>query len=1150
MHRRLDLADAYLLFISSQSQGKAYSVADQIAGRKSILDNRVFFFGDPEHLLVDYLIASNLPRPVITNPESHRAHGWVFDHGMVQPAVIALAADASVIFQWSTKPSLLNVAGKLDRPDPWDVWDRIEHRLDRVRLATVRLARSTTLSLPTTTTPSNIPSLPQPYRPHSASSDPSSHLSPELQQQPAHLRVLRSVPRMSLHDLFASPSSHPQSPPFVHPSENIPLPSQPPLSPTYASHNPPSDSLQNTNTPVFSAPSHPSHPPEHEIDLIPAPLSTGIDSLMRATHDESPSLAREEPDMSEGDVASGRVRGLSASINALASEVLAENTLPSGAPDAQCVATLPKLAEDVVRADGRFKVVKDDDVATTPTLPSTVPLEMALLSDAKEAGSGGDSVSEFEEEGINSSDEVEPAEELVDLDSNVFVDDYSKWTSSRHENVNSMDVSTATSVFRTHPALSDALDTSVASVGSDQVDSSAVITKHASVRTEDSGNINMLNYESSSFPSEKRIAEEADDKKTDISDYLKELKDQSKLKDPRYRRRYDTFPLNAPGSAGMRAQSVARPGAPSDYIFSRDFNVSPNVTLVQDLIQRETNISFVDGPKCVDSQPESFVVEGEKETKSIAEALPGIPATPALPVRKENMGRGNVIRTSQDSPHPGTASPHPEAGGARLGVIDVSPFADANNDLNDPQDGFMKPSLRDEYEAYDEYIVCEYELEEYVEEYESDGFSKSKSLFASDVIEEGSQGDSCAVEGEKKRGLLHFDPRKVVDVKGSAPLGRNERRLKVWKDEHRLGADDVGFSDEGETNRMDNGEKHAGAGSQGMSPVRKVLRKIRGPVMSVGRRGTVRSIEEGKEEGNMRLGDGVNIGSERDTSKVSRKDTLRAVLRKMPTGSRDRGDEEEEMTGGGNEEGEDEHMAKLGRKETIKSVLRKIPVPKTMKRSQTVEGVLETQKSGGRDEDGSTSRLSKRSGLQAVLQRLPSLSTSGRNHRGSLRVGGDVGGGNGGGEARDMQALVDGVVEQVRATDRGRVGQWDSDSDSDLHARVEGVRRGDTGGNGKRGHLRRSISRLRNGEARMIDDEEGGRENRVVGHNGEGEGTGDIGIGGGAGAGAGAGGVEGRRKLRWRRRGEDEEDGGEKVGAKMSFAVVGERILSRFKMAG
>lgn len=72
--------------------------------------------------------------PFVTGHEggSYRAHGWFYDKGMVQPAVIAVMGE-EVLYEWVLKPSLKNGGGKLKRQDPWEIWDYIERKLDRVR---------------------------------------------------------------------------------------------------------------------------------------------------------------------------------------------------------------------------------------------------------------------------------------------------------------------------------------------------------------------------------------------------------------------------------------------------------------------------------------------------------------------------------------------------------------------------------------------------------------------------------------------------------------------------------------------------------------------------------------------------------------------------------------------------------------------------------------------------------------------------------------------------------------------------------------------------------------------------------------------------------------------------------------------------------
>lgn len=153
LDERLSIADATVLFVSAQSQGKAYSVAAGFRQDGTVDFQRVLFLGDPTHDLARYLSERGLVHPIVTNPDGHRAHAWVYDYGMVQPAVLAVAGGSGrdlpttgastggqregggeqVLFHWAMKPSFRNAGGKLERPDPWEVWDFVERKLDRIR---------------------------------------------------------------------------------------------------------------------------------------------------------------------------------------------------------------------------------------------------------------------------------------------------------------------------------------------------------------------------------------------------------------------------------------------------------------------------------------------------------------------------------------------------------------------------------------------------------------------------------------------------------------------------------------------------------------------------------------------------------------------------------------------------------------------------------------------------------------------------------------------------------------------------------------------------------------------------------------------------------------------------------------------------------
>lgn len=202
--RRLSLSSSAILFVSAQSQGKAYSLAEQFAVPPDLLDHYVYFLGDPTHELARYLSEADLLHPIVTNPDGHRAHGWVYDHGMVQPAIVAVcvasmqpasgsrtAQDQSVssmlsegqtsravmrdqrsmapsamrtmqmketaLYSWAMHPSFRSGGRKPGRPKPWLVWEFVERKLDRINFAETRrvgsLLRQSSLPLPGTQIP-------------------------------------------------------------------------------------------------------------------------------------------------------------------------------------------------------------------------------------------------------------------------------------------------------------------------------------------------------------------------------------------------------------------------------------------------------------------------------------------------------------------------------------------------------------------------------------------------------------------------------------------------------------------------------------------------------------------------------------------------------------------------------------------------------------------------------------------------------------------------------------------------------------------------------------------------------------------------------------------------------------------------------------
>lgn len=49
-----------------------------------------------------------------------------YEHGMAQPAVVALDSAGKVLYRWAIEPSTMNLGGATDRPLPDEVWAAIE----------------------------------------------------------------------------------------------------------------------------------------------------------------------------------------------------------------------------------------------------------------------------------------------------------------------------------------------------------------------------------------------------------------------------------------------------------------------------------------------------------------------------------------------------------------------------------------------------------------------------------------------------------------------------------------------------------------------------------------------------------------------------------------------------------------------------------------------------------------------------------------------------------------------------------------------------------------------------------------------------------------------------------------------------------------
>lgn len=965
LDRRLELADVVILFTTSQSQGKAFSVADQIAGQHSLLDRRLFFFGDPEHLLVNYLTEQGISKPVITNPDSHRAHGWVFDFGMVQPAVVAITADSTVVYDWTSKPSLLNVAGKLDRPDPWDVWDCIERRLDRIRISKSRALR--------------FPSLPPPDR--LLTTHPSQQLPSAFLPSPASLQhetYPPSTPGPVVEHLQPLDSPHLMS--TVEPVHQTD---------TYMLCN--DDPSQLSKSEVSG-----SHQVLLDGDNAAAPRSTSIDTFVYPGTNFT--LLQEDLEISQTNlIANVRLPDLSAKISALATNLLANQpnyNMPTAAHSSLMSYDHDKLHCSALPERGRspfyYSAQKDANSSIAHHSQSPTPIDgihSQLDNDGEDVSNNStedtDCVdSDENQDNIAGQCALAPLE-IGDFQRPPGMDIFSKATTAPRvdydfephfiDDLKSDGIKPDRRPDLDRPLLTEPIETSVASAGSDQVDSTNVTMKHASIRTDDSSQLHSMQCDSTSFSSDRRIPEEADDCKPGVSDHLRELKDPSPRSYFRSNRRED-------------AENF---GAALSYQ-----NVDRLIPEPQTMIMDKTSF---------DIMTNTGLYSGTAGTKNPASLLhtstfPSCTADVSL-----SAGIGNTMPLSANMmeaptiPRPGR-NLQPERG------TTVSSFVSNQQKCMDRQRGSDAISIpRDEYEAYDEYVVCEYQVEEQVEEYESDSMSRSRG-FMTTLLQEG--------RGPARSSSLRDIHREVFqDVPRAPDMNKNGA--------NRQGGSTLAAMSSAPT--LSPGVeacvlewRHAPQDSMGGSQMRRVLRKIKVPIMAVrrkvggkGQQSTTpdTSARNATQERKIFKTDAATTENE---ARLRKKDQQRrGMLRKRPghlkiAGSLQspvgvRPDDRpvtKDLDG-------DEQSAKLGRKETFRSVFRKIPMPKNRRRASTGGGATaalathvepEREARVGRydDDPGHARKASsgysgnKPGPLQSVLQRLPSLNGTLRDQRFNL----------------------------------------------------------------------------------------------------------------------------------------------------------------------
>lgn len=129
--------------LADELKGKGVSLYGVTASSQEETDSLIKELGikfpiysDPEHKLRDYLAEQELIKVCVTGgPDSKNkfyrelkyfAH---YPKGVAQPAVLFVNKEGSNIFAWAQQPCVINLHGALGRPEPEDVWKKVQEKL-------------------------------------------------------------------------------------------------------------------------------------------------------------------------------------------------------------------------------------------------------------------------------------------------------------------------------------------------------------------------------------------------------------------------------------------------------------------------------------------------------------------------------------------------------------------------------------------------------------------------------------------------------------------------------------------------------------------------------------------------------------------------------------------------------------------------------------------------------------------------------------------------------------------------------------------------------------------------------------------------------------------------------------------------------------
>lgn len=119
----LERNNACLVLVSAQDARQMQRLVHELPGLNF---ERVYILADEETAFANWWNERGFGQVFISAPTTR--YGYRYPHGLLQPALFTLR-NGELIYSWSSQPSIRNLGGAIERPDPSKVLMAIEQRL-------------------------------------------------------------------------------------------------------------------------------------------------------------------------------------------------------------------------------------------------------------------------------------------------------------------------------------------------------------------------------------------------------------------------------------------------------------------------------------------------------------------------------------------------------------------------------------------------------------------------------------------------------------------------------------------------------------------------------------------------------------------------------------------------------------------------------------------------------------------------------------------------------------------------------------------------------------------------------------------------------------------------------------------------------------